>query len=1641
LTQLSVKNHVTCPCKSIPKTPDGFISGTHSKITNDTNGPNFTNYSCHSLSSRNSCLILFSYLFSLEATMRKLLLAFMVMFFCMYAGVWAEETGQVVAPLGNDTRQTDPTRANRVLSLDGDGDYVRIPSAPELQGGENVVKTIEAWFMPKGVSFPVVGKRLDDMDKDWGMLLNKDGQIQFGSEIRGTNYGLPSPPGLVLMNRWYHVAVIINRPEHLLRLYLNGVLVAEDPNMGNESAITEAPVEIGAYSYIPNFAEGYMDEVRVWNVARTEEQIRDTMLKRLPGDEPGLVGYWQFEGEGEKVIDSTGNGHHGEMVSDAKRVAMELPTRVQRIPKPVLLSGLVTDEAGGVIPNASVRLEQDGEEIAHTTTDNSGSYALGIYPVRGLYDISATSGDLGDWQLGIQLDEGERRTLNLTLKEAISIEGKLLMLDHKTPHALAPVQAIRSSRGVTMEDSPHSSRGVTMGDFPHSSRGMGDFPHSSRGMGDFPHKVVATVRSWYTGTFQFINLKPGRYQLRCQILGGYVYYRDTDDALRFTFYDSQTAESSVGEEMREMLQVERGKTLEDIDFHFPAFKKGTWRTYTTLDGLVHNIVFDICGEPNGVLWFATWGGLSRYDGKGFVNFTTKDGLAHDMVLTIHRDPDGVMWFGTWDGVSRYDGKEFSNITTEDGLADNAVPAICRDLDGNLWFGTWAHGVSRYDGKEFVTFTTEDGLAHNKIRFGAIYCDPDGVLWIGTEGGLSRYDGKEFTNFTTEDGLANNWVNTICRAPDGDLWIGGRGSPCVSISRYDGKEFTPFTAEGGVNVDSFVSAMYFDPDGVMWFGTEWLGASRYDGRGMGDFPHFVNFAPDDGLANEWVYAIYGTPDGEIWFGTENGVSRYNAEEFVNFTTKDGLPSNQVNAIRRDSDGAMWIATRWGLSRYNDRGVTMGDSPHFVSLFPKKKLSQNQFGTIYREPDGTMWFGTTSWGLLRYDGEQFVDFTVENGLSDNMVNAICRAPDGAMWFGTGLVRRPAGATRYDGKDAVIFRAEDGLADGWVLSLCADRDGTMWVGTVSGLSRYDGEKFLEPITTEDGLVNNPVSAIHQDPDGVMWFGTWGGISRYDGTDFINFTTRDGLAHDYINTIYRSPDGFLWFGTDGGGAAMYDGTAWSFLDTRDGLAGNNVKAIDQDPDGSMWFGTHGGLTHYHRNLTPPEVRIASVTADQTYTDLSTVPAFDIGTRVTIRYDAMDFKTIPEKRQYRYRIYETRDMRHETGDIRLETSDLRPSSLKSQVSSLEKSQVSSLAYNPPTKETSFDWIPRKPGTYTFEVQAIDRDLNYSDPDSLEIRILPPPFYARAGFIIGAILAAFCIPTAIYSVLLTRQKKPAFEPIPNPYIVGNPIRSREMFFGRESDFEFVRAKLAGGQAGLVIVFAGERRSGKTSILFQILNGALGEQFAPVLLDMQAMAVDSEAEFLGKMASEINEALIRAEMNPAPAEFREGNPIRAFEQFMAQVMEVLGDKALLLLFDEYELIESKIDDGTLRPEFITFFASLLEAHSRLSFIFTGSRHLEQRNVAYWRVLIGKSLYRRISFLSERDALRLITEPVKDQVVYPRGIPERITRLTAGQPFYTQVSKSDGQTERSAAQPRAPGGCRCSSSGIVRQPTPSDDLLLG
>lgn len=281
--------------------------------------------------------------------------------------------------------------------------------------------------------------------------------------------------------------------------------------------------------------------------------------------------------------------------------------RVTMVPtNSAVLSGVVTDETGEPVPNADVHLEQDGSGIAHTLTDTSGHYRLSISPVHGTFDLMAGTDGFRDWQLAIRIKEGEHLTLNLKLRKTVSIEGTILMLDDITPHVAVPVQAVFLGKDDALEH------------------------------------PIATTLSDERGKYKLTNLIPGRYQIRCQVLGGFVY-------------------------LNRQLAIDN-RPLKGIDFGIAPFKKGTWKNYTYFaDGLRNNAVLAIHRDPDGVMWFGTKGGVSSYDGKEFKNFTAKDRLRDNWINDIYSDPDGVMWFATGNpwrdgGVSRYDGQTFINFT-------------------------------------------------------------------------------------------------------------------------------------------------------------------------------------------------------------------------------------------------------------------------------------------------------------------------------------------------------------------------------------------------------------------------------------------------------------------------------------------------------------------------------------------------------------------------------------------------------------------------------------------------------------------------------------------------------------------------------------------------------------------------------------------------------------------------------------------------------------------------------------------------------------------------------------------------------------------------------------------------------------------
>jgi ligand-binding sensor domain-containing protein len=285
----------------------------------------------------------------------------------------------------------------------------------------------------------------------------------------------------------------------------------------------------------------------------------------------------------------------------------------------------------------------------------------------------------------------------------------------------------------------------------------------------------------------------------------------------------------------------------------------------------------ILEDSKGNMWFATWQGIMKYDGKVFTNYTLRENLIHFHVFSIMEDSHGNLWFGTiGGGAYRYDGKTFILFTTNDGLVDDVIIYIMEDRTGDIWFAT-DKGISRMDvldrpsvaapKKRFITYTTDNGLAGNRVN--TITQDKKGKIWIGTRTGVSCYDGIAFSDFVIRKDMPFTNVWSIKEDKTGKIWIAGqdglyRYDPVVSGERA----FTKL-------LPNFAGSVFEDKAGVIWFNL--VESSTLYEKGV----YKCDGAMITKIIAERTFEVSGDRRGNIWFGTSNGPVRYDGKNVTYF----------------------------------------------------------------------------------------------------------------------------------------------------------------------------------------------------------------------------------------------------------------------------------------------------------------------------------------------------------------------------------------------------------------------------------------------------------------------------------------------------------------------------------------------------------------------------------------------------------------------------------------------------------------------------------------------------------------------------------------------------------------------------------------
>jgi ligand-binding sensor domain-containing protein/signal transduction histidine kinase len=576
--------------------------------------------------------------------------------------------------------------------------------------------------------------------------------------------------------------------------------------------------------------------------------------------------------------------------------------------------------------------------------------------------------------------------------------------------------------------------------------------------------------------------------------------------------------------------------------HFTLFSR------ENTPALRESSVFCLHTARDGRLWIGTeGGGLAEMHNGTFRAYTTADGMSGNFVRSLFEDRAGTLWVATDEGLFRMEGSRFIRVDDQPQMPANSFHAIAEDDAGRIWAGA-PHLFAILHGhpKEYSLNGTD---SQNRVK--SILKTEDGSIWVGTVSGLHRLrPGSE--HFERVPGVWGT-VRILCAVPGGELWAGtiGQGifrirfqsreikvarlttpSPLVSntvlsIFADDSKNLWIGTQVGMVRLsrtpvrvlllpaaaDSDFGTVSLDADGSLWAASNQL-VHIEDNR--------VIAHPLPGMANVHVRNLLRARDGALWVGTDgSGVFKVSAQGTTQYTSRQGLVNNFVRALLEGRDGSLWIAT--------DSGVSHLDGSGFHNLTMENGLVYFSTRSIVEDKNGDIWIGTEIGLSHLHNGKPVYD-AATGALKDEKVWAAHVDADGGLWFGT----RTHGLYRFRDGSMTHFTTANGLASNNIFSILEDGRKHLWLSGPLGvmlLNRdeldaqaadprftismrfYRTDASDEPTQFYGGT--QPAGVITR--EGEAWFPTNRGLWRIRPTEFDPST----LSHLAIGQV--SVDGRL--------------------------------------------------------------------------------------------------------------------------------------------------------------------------------------------------------------------------------------------------------------------------------------------------------------------------------------------------------------------------------------------------------------------------------------------------------------------------------------------------------------------------------------
>ena len=385
-----------------------------------------------------------------------------------------------------------------------------------------------------------------------------------------------------------------------------------------------------------------------------------------------------------------------------------------------------------------------------------------------------------------------------------------------------------------------------------------------------------------------------------------------------TIFEDKSGIIWIGTESNGLYKL---KSLSNVDHYVYDANQNT-----SLNSNKINIIHE---DSYGIIWIGTQSGINKFDKqKQYFKHhqhwpSKKKTINSNMIWSLYQnDQNGNIFVGTDNGVNIFNG--------ETGDVDVLIPtfsytikkknkgiySIFKDENNVVYLGT--DGGVFYLEKNQLKHIHDNVSNQNEDRTYVIIEDKKNSLWFGTKQGVVQLnkDRKTFNTYTTKDGLSSDIVRSLYCDQQGAIWIGTDGGGlCKVVEKNGKKEFKTYQSDPDkLNTlsNNTVLSIHQDDKGFLWIGTFGGGLNKFNLK----TEEFTYFTKKEGLSNNVIYGILEDKNHKLWMSTNKGISSFNPinKKFKNFDETDGLQSNEFNngAYFKSESGQMFFG---GINGFN------------------------------------------------------------------------------------------------------------------------------------------------------------------------------------------------------------------------------------------------------------------------------------------------------------------------------------------------------------------------------------------------------------------------------------------------------------------------------------------------------------------------------------------------------------------------------------------------------------------------------------------------------------------------------------------------------------------------------------------------------